>query len=278
MTFQDLILKLHEFWGAFGCILAQSAGLEVSTDTFHPATFFGVLGKRPWRAAYVQPSRSPTDSHYGDNPFRLYLYHQYQVILKPAPTDFQDIYLESLAGLNIDLKEHDLRFTSNNWNLPMLGARGLGWRVLLNGIEITQLTYLQQMANLALDPIAGTITYNLEWMALFIQGVENFFELAWNESCKYSQLRGEEEQQFSVYNCLADLESIIKILELSEVEAQRCLANNLFFPAYDYTLKCAHLLNILTARRAISPAEQERFIKRIQNLARECAKQYLNIS
>jgi len=281
MTFQALRLKLHEFWSAQGCIFPQSADSSVSSNTFPPATFFGVLGKKPGRVAYVQSSRCPTASRYryGDNHFKLHLHHQYQVILKPPPADFQDVYLESLVGLGIDFKEHDLRFMPHNWNLPLLGAQGLGWQVLLNGQKISQLTYLQQMAGMALDPVSGVITYHLELLALFLQEVESAFFLAWNEACKYGQLWQEEEHQFSVYNyAVADRASLMKILELSEIEAQRCLAHNLFFPAYAYALKCAHLLNILTARREKGLPEQERFIKRIQDLVKKCAKQYLSLT
>lgn len=287
MHFQELILNFHGFWKAQGCLLEQPYDVEAGAGTFHPATFFGALGKAPWRVAYVQPSRRPTDGRYAaferkressaaSNPLRMHLHHQYQVLLKPPPEDIQELYLKSLEYLGISLKENDIKFVHNDWNAPTLGAWGLGWEVWLNGLEITQFTYFQQVGGIDLSPISVGLAYGLERIAMFIQGIDNVFELAWSESLKYGELQREEERQFSTYNFdKADIEKSFKLFELSENEAKRCLEHGLYLPAYDYTLKCSHLFNILEARKAISVTERERFIQRVQALAEGCAEQYL---
>ena len=276
MYFQELILKFHEFWKTQGCLLEQPYDVEAGAGTFHPATFFGALGKAPWRVAYVQPSRRPADGRYADNPVRMHLHHQYQVLLKPPPDNIQELYLKSLEHLGINLKENDIKFVHNDWNAPTLGAWGLGWEVWLNGLEITQFTYFQQVGGVDLSPISVELAYGLERIAMFIQNVDNVFDLVWSEFIKYDQLQREEERQFSVYNFeKADIERSLKLFELSESEAKRCLEHGLYLPAYDYTLKCSHLFNILEARKAIGTTERERFIQRIQELAKGCAERYL---
>lgn len=276
MNFQELILKFHEFWEAQGCLLEQSYDVEVGAGTFHPATFFRALGKKPWRVAYVQPSRRPADGRYAENPLRMHLHHQYQVLLKPPPENIQELYLKSLEHLDISYKENDVKFVHNDWNAPTLGAWGLGWEVWLNGLEITQFTYFQQVGGINLEPICVELAYGLERIAMFIQGTDNVFELAWNESLKYGKLQSEEERQFSIYNFeRADIERSFKLFDLGECEAKRCLDQGLYLPAYDYTLKCSHLFNILEARKAIGTTERERFVQRIKELAKGCAELYL---
>ncbi len=276
MNFQEMILRLHHFWSEQGCVLEQPYDVEVGAGTFNPATFFGVLGKRPWRVAYVEPSRRPTDGRYGENPFRMHLHHQYQVILKPPPPDIQELYLESLESLGIELADHDVKFFHDNWNSPTLGAWGVGWQVELDGMEITQFTYFQQMGGLELDPVSVELTYGLERIAMFLQGVDDVFQLRWNDELTYGELQREEERQFSRYNFEeADVPTILRWFELAEEEAKRLLEKGLYLPAYDYTLKCSHLFNILDARGAISVTERERYIGRIQELARGCAERYL---
>ncbi|MFQ6089916.1 MAG: glycine--tRNA ligase subunit alpha [Candidatus Bipolaricaulia bacterium] len=276
MNFQEMILGLHRFWQEEGCLLEQPYGQELGAGTFNPATFFGVLGPRPWRVAYVEPSRRPTDGRYGENPFRMYLHHQYQVILKPTPKDVQDLYLASLASLGIRLKEHDVKFSRDNWNSPTLGAWGLGWQVEFDGMEITQFTYFQQMGGIDLDPVSVELTYGLERIAMFLQGVDDVYRLRWNEDLTYGDVQREEERQFSIYNFEeADVPTVLELFELAEREAERLLEKGLYLPAYDYTLKCSHLFNVLDARGAISVTERERYIRRIQGLARGCAHAYL---
>lgn len=276
MHLQELILNLHEFWRAQGCLLEQPYDVEAGAGTFHPATFFGALGKAPWRVAYVQPSRRPADGRYADNPVRMHLHHQYQVLLKPPLENIQELYLKSLEYVGISFKENDIKFVHNDWDAPTLGAWGLGWEVWLNGLEITQFTYFQQVGGIDLSPVSVELAYGLERIAMFIQGIDNVFELAWSESLKYGQLQREEERQFSTYNFeRADIEGGLKLFELSENEAKRCLEHGLYLPAYDYTLKCSHLFNILEARKAISKTFRERFIQRIQELAKGCAELYL---
>ena len=276
MYFQEMILKFHNFWQERGCLLEQPYDLEVGAGTFNPATFFGVLGPKPWRVAYVEPSRRPTDGRYGENPFRMHLHHQYQVILKPAPEEIQDLYLESLESLGIKLKEHDVKFSRDNWNSPTLGAWGLGWQVELDGMEITQFTYFQQMGGIDLEPVSVELTYGLERIAMFLQGVDDVYQLRWNREVTYGEVQQEEERQFSVYNFEeADVPTLLQSFELAEGEAKRLLQKGLYLPAYDQALKCSHLFNILDARGAISVTERERYIRRIQELARGCACAYL---
>lgn len=277
MNFQDLILKLHNFWKDKGCILEHPHDIEVGAGTFNPATFFGCLGEKPWRVAYVEPSRRPTDGRYGDNPLRMRFYYQYQVILKPTPDHIQDLYLDSLRDMGIDLSQHDLRFVKDDWQSPTLGAWGLGWEVWLDGMEITQFTYFQQMGGIDLDPISIELTYGLERIAMFIQDVDHFVDLKWNDDITYGELKLEPEREFCKYNFeKADIDRTLKLYELNEEEAKSNLKEDLVFPAYDHTLKCSHLFNILDARRALSITERERYIQRIQDLAKGCASAYLN--
>ncbi|NOX44224.1 MAG: glycine--tRNA ligase subunit alpha [Caldiserica bacterium] len=277
-TFQDLVLALHEYWRDRGCVIFEPYDVEKGAGTFNPATFFGCLGPDPWRVAYVEPSRRPTDGRYGENPIRLRLHHQYQVILKPPPPDIQDLYLGSLEYVGIDLREHDVKFSEDDWESPTLGAWGVGWQVWLDEMEITQFTYFQQMGGIDLDPVSVELTYGLERIALFLQGVESAFELRWSEDVKYGEIWHEKERQFSIYNFeQADVERIRRMFELAEAEARACLEAGLVFPAYDHTLHCSHLFNVLDARGAISVAERESYIARIRELARACAQNYLKL-
>ena len=276
MNFQDLLLSLQEFWKAQGCVLEQPYDVEVGAGTFHPATFFGVLGGPPWRAAYVEPSRRPTDGRFGDNPIRMQFYYQFQVILKPAPDNVQDLYLRSLASLGVDVKTHDIRFEKDDWKSPTLGASGLGWQVVLDGLEISQFTYFQQMGGIELSPISCELTYGTERIAMVLQNVETVWDLQWNEQRTYGELRLRSERESCTYNFeAADVPTLLHLFEAHETEAQRLLKAKLVFPAYEQTLKCSHLFNLLDARRAISTTERERFIQRVQDLARGCARVYL---
>jgi glycyl-tRNA synthetase alpha chain len=274
--FQGLVLRFHDYWKAQGCTLLGPYDLEKGAGTFNPATFFGCLGKKPWRVAYVEPSRRPTDGRYGENPIRLRLHHQYQVILKPPPASVQDLYLWSLAHLGIVLRDHDVKFSEDDWESPTLGAWGMGWQVWLDEMEITQFTYFQMMGGVDLDPVSVELTYGLERIALFLQGVESAFDLRWSPALSYGELWHEPERQFSVYNFeRASVERVRAMFELAEAEAKDCLSAGLVFPAYDHTLRCSHLFNVLDARGAIAVAERESQIARIRALARECARAYL---
>jgi glycyl-tRNA synthetase alpha chain len=276
MHFQDLILTLQAYWRDQGCLLEQPYDLEVGAGTFHPATFFGVLGEKPWRVAYVEPSRRPTDGRYADNPIRMQAFYQYQVILKPAPDDVQDLYLQSLVRLGIDLQRHDLRFEKDDWKGPTLGAAGMGWQVVLDGLEISQFTYFQQMGGIELEPVSCELTYGTERIAMTLQGVESVWDLCWDETHTYGKLKGASERQFCRYNFeAADIGLTSKLFELHEGEARRLLEADLIYPTYEQAIKCSHLFNLLDARRAISVTERERYIQRIQTLARGCAKRYL---
>ncbi|MBI5025662.1 MAG: glycine--tRNA ligase subunit alpha [Nitrospirae bacterium] len=278
MYFQDLILKLHGFWSQKGCIIHQPYDIEVGAGTFNPATFFRVLGPEPWRAAYVEPSRRPTDGRYGENPNRLQHYYQYQVILKPSPIDSQDIYLESLSLLGIDPLKHDIRFVEDDWESPTLGAWGLGWEVWLDGMEITQFTYFQHVGGLELKPVSVEITYGLERIAMYLQEVDNVFALKWNEIVSYGDIHHEGEVEFSKYNFdEADIEMHLRIFEMYEKEAIRLSRQGLIFPAYDCCLKCSHTFNMLDARGALSVTERTGYIARVRNLAKLCAEGYLKL-
>ncbi|MCS7217038.1 MAG: glycine--tRNA ligase subunit alpha [Candidatus Bipolaricaulota bacterium] len=275
-TFQDLVLALHRFWRAQGCALMEPYDLEKGAGTFNPATFFGVLGPRPWRVAYVEPSRRPADGRYGENPIRFGLHHQYQVILKPPPPDIQDLYLRSLEAVGLDLKEHDVKFSHDDWESPTLGAWGVGWQVWLDGMEITQFTYFQQMGGVDLDPVSVELTYGLERIALFLQGQESAFDLKWAEWLTYGELFRERERQFSVYHfARANVERARQMFDFHEAEAKECLSLGLVYPAYDHTLRCSHLFNTLDARGALATAERETYIARVRALARACAETYL---
>jgi len=276
MTFQDIILRLQDFWAGEGCLIAQPHGIEVGAGTFNPATFFRVLGPEPWRAAYVEPSRRPADGRYGDNPHRLRQHYQYQVIIKPAPPDIQQIYLQSLRSLGIEPKRHDIRFMEDDWEAPTLGAWGLGWEVWLDGMEITQFTYFQQVGSLDLNPIPVEITYGLERIAMYIQEKDNVFDIIWTGNISYGQVHHQGEVEFSKYNFQeANVQMLHKLFEVYEEEANQSLAKNLILPAYDYVLKCSHTFNILDARKAISVAERTGYIARVRDLARRCAQGYL---
>ncbi len=276
MYFQDVIFTLQKYWADQGCILQQPYDLEKGAGTFHPATFLRVLGPEPWRVAYVEPSRRPTDGRYGENPNRLQHYYQFQVIIKPAPEDSQELYLNSLKALGIDLTKHDVRFVEDDWESPTLGAWGLGWEVWLDGMEITQFTYFQQAGGIDLDPISLEITYGLERITMYLQEVDNVFDIKWNEKIKYGDVHLQTEIQFSKYNFEeADIEMLFKLFDMYEAEAIRLLEKDLVLPAYDYTLKCSHTFNLLDARGAISVTERMRYILKVRKLANMCASGYL---
>jgi glycyl-tRNA synthetase alpha chain len=276
MTFQELILSLQRFWTDRGCVLQQPYDIEVGAGTFNPATFFRVLGPDPWRVAYVEPSRRPTDGRYGENPNRLQHYYQFQVVLKPAPEDVQGLYLQSLASLGLKAEEHDIRFVEDDWESPTLGAWGLGWEVWLDGMEITQFTYFQEVGGIELDPISVELTYGLERIAMYLQGVDNVFDLTWTEGVKYGYIHHPTEVEFSRYNFEeADVAMLSSCFNMYEKEASALIGKGLILPAYDYCLKTSHLFNLLDARKAISVAERTGYIARVRNLARRCAEGYI---
>jgi glycyl-tRNA synthetase alpha chain len=275
MYFQDIIMELNRFWSEQGCVLQQPYDMEVGAGTFHPATLLRSLGPEPWKAAYVQPSRRPTDGRYGENPNRLQHYYQYQVVIKPSPLEIQDMYLASLKRFGLNLLEHDIRFVEDDWESPTLGAWGLGWEVWLDGMEITQFTYFQQAGSLDLQPITVEITYGLERIAMYLQKVENVYNLAWNGEVSYGEIFHQAEVEFSTFNFEeANVEALIGFFDTYEAEANRLVAKGLILPAYDYCLKCSHTFNLLDARKAISVAERTRYIGRIRNIARQVAMQY----
>jgi glycyl-tRNA synthetase alpha chain len=275
MYFQDIIMELNRFWAEQGCVIQQPYDMEVGAGTFHPATLLRALGPEPWKAAYVQPSRRPTDGRYGENPNRLQHYYQYQVVIKPSPLEIQDMYLESLKRFDLNLLEHDIRFVEDDWESPTLGAWGLGWEVWLDGMEITQFTYFQQAGSLDLQPITVEITYGLERIAMYLQKVENVYHLAWNENVSYGEIFHQAEIEFSTFNFEeANVEALIGFFDTYESEAHKLVAKGLILPAYDYCLKCSHTFNLLDARKAISVAERTRYIGRIRNIARQVAMQY----
>ncbi|HUV12224.1 MAG TPA: glycine--tRNA ligase subunit alpha [Acidobacteriota bacterium] len=275
-TFQGIVHSLSEFWMEYGCVMQQPYDVEVGAGTMHPETFFRVLGPQPYQVAYVQPSRRPTDGRYGENPNRVYRHFQLQVILKPAPEDVQDVYLESLKALGIPLEKNDLRFEEDNWESPTLGAWGIGWQVLLNGLEITQFTYFQQAGGVDLYPISAEITYGLERISTFIAEKESVYDLNWNDRFTYGDVRHREEYEFSRYNFeLADKKMLFQLFDLYEQESLRCLEANCLLPAYDYCLKCSHAFNLLDSRGAISVTERVGIINRVRNLAVSIAQQYV---
>ncbi|MCD6151713.1 MAG: glycine--tRNA ligase subunit alpha [Deltaproteobacteria bacterium] len=276
MNFQDVILTLEKYWVAKGCIIQQPYDLEVGAGTFNPATFLRSLGPEPFNVAYVEPSRRPTDGRYGENPNRLQHYYQYQVILKPSPIDIQELYLDSLKVLGIDPLAHDIRFVEDDWESPTLGAWGLGWEVWLDGMEITQFTYFQQVGGFDLKPISGEITYGLERIAMYLQGVDNVFDLQWNDKVKYGQIHHQSEVEWSRYNFEeADVEMLQKLFDMFEAEGQRLAEKNMVLPLYDCCLKCSHTFNMLDARGAISVTERTSYIGRVRNLAKLSAENYL---
>jgi glycyl-tRNA synthetase alpha chain len=276
MEFQKLIMELQRFWAEKGCLIVQPYDVEVGAGTFNPATFLRVLGPEPWKAAYVEPSRRPTDGRYGENPNRLQHYYQFQVILKPAPYDAQELYLESLKWIGIDPLEHDIRFVEDDWESPTLGAWGLGWEVWLDGMEITQFTYFQQAGGFDLDPISVEITYGLERIAMYVQGVASVFELIWSDGITYGEIHHQGEVEWSYYNFQeASLPMLFQLFDSFEAECKRLIEKDLVLPAYDYCLKCSHTFNLLDARGALSVAERTRYILRVRELAKMCAEKYL---
>lgn len=277
-TFQEVIFRLESYWAGRGCLIQQPYDIEVGAGTMHPETFFRVLGPEPYRVAYVQPSRRPADGRYGENPNRLYKHIQLQVILKPAPADVQGLYLKSLEALGIRLREHDLRFDEDNWGAPTLGAWGIGWQVVLDGLEITQFTYFQQCGGFDLDPVSVELTYGLERIAAFLQDCTNVFEIAWAPGVSYADVRLEEERQFSAYSFeSADPDVCRKMFELYEREALNLLgsARPPVLPAYDLCLKCSHLFNVLDSRGAISTTDRASLIARVRAIACRAASIYL---
>jgi glycyl-tRNA synthetase alpha chain len=275
-TLQDMILRLSEFWANAGCVLAQPLDLEVGAGTMHPETFLRVLGPEPWRVAYVQPSRRPADGRYGDNPFRLGKHLQFQVILKPSPIDVQSLYLRSLEAIGLDLAVHDLRFEEDNWEAPTLGAWGVGWQVMLDGMEITQFTYFQQAGGLELSPISAEITYGLERLTMFLSQSRSIYDIEWVAGLRYGQVRRQEEVEFSRYYFeVADVAFLQQQFEGLEGEARRCLTAGLVLPAYECALKCSQTFNVLDARGAVSVTERVGLMKRVRDLAVACAKLYV---
>ncbi len=280
-TFQELILRLQQFWAQRGCVVLQPLDMEVGAGTFHPATFLRAVGPENWNAAYVQPSRRPTDGRYGENPNRLQHYYQFQVVMKPSPLEFQQIYLESLAALGIDTDIHDVRFVEDNWESPTLGAWGLGWEVWLNGMEVTQFTYFQQAGGLECYPVTGEITYGIERIAMYLQGVDSIYDLVWAEGpsgkVTYGDVFHQNEVEMSRYNFEeADVDYLFGFFDQCEREALRLVEAGLPLPAYEMVMKASHSFNLLDARHAISVTERQRFILRVRTLARAVAQAYFN--
>lgn len=279
MTFQELIFKLQQFWADYGCVIQQPYDMEVGAGTFHPATFLRAIGPEPWNGAYVQTSRRPTDGRYGDNPNRLQHYYQYQVLLKPSPADVQDLYLSSIRELGVDPLTHDIRFVEDNWESPTLGAWGLGWEVWLNGMEISQFTYFQQVGGLDCKPVSGEITYGLERIAMHLQNVDSVYDLIWTNTpagdVSYGDIYHQNEVEMSKYNFeKADTSSLFDWFDTCEQQSQALIELNLPLPAYEMVLKASHTFNLLDARHAISVTERQRYILRVRSLARAVAKSY----
>lgn len=276
MTFQELILSLQNYWAAQGCIIQQPYDIEKGAGTFNPATFLRALGPEPWNVAYVEPSRRPTDGRYGENPNRLQHYYQFQVLLKPSPQNIQDLYLDSLRSFGIDPLAHDIRFVEDDWESPTLGAWGLGWEVWLDGMEITQFTYFQQCGGIDLKPIPGEITYGIERIAMYLQGVDNVYDLEWVKGIRYGDVHHQTEVEFSHYNFEeADTAMLFQLFNMYEKESVRLVEKKLVFPAYDFVLKCSHAFNLLDARGAISVTERASYIGRVRNMAKLCAAAYV---
>jgi glycyl-tRNA synthetase alpha chain len=281
LTFQELILGLQRFWGENGCVVLQPLDLEVGAGTFHPATFLRALGPENWNAAYVQPSRRPGDGRYGENPNRLQHYYQFQVVMKPSPADFQDRYLDSLRSLGLDPLEHDVRFVEDNWESPTLGAWGLGWEVWLNGMEVSQFTYFQQAGGLECFPVTGEITYGIERLAMYLQGVESVYDLVWSETptgtVTYGDVFHQNEVEMSHFNFEhADVPQLLNYFEFCETEAERLVSLQLALPAYEFVMKASHAFNLLDARHAIGVTERQRYILRVRALARMAAHAYVD--
>ena len=278
LSFQDIIMNLQKFWGRNGCVILQPYDMEVGAGTFHPATTLRSLGPKPWKAAYVQPSRRPTDGRYGKNPNRLQHYYQYQVIIKPSPKNIKQLYLKSLATIGIDVKNHDIRFIEDDWESPTLGAAGLGWEVWCDGMEITQFTYFQQMTAIECKPVPVEITYGLERLCMFVQGKNNVFDLDWNnDGVKYKEVFFQAEKEFSAYNFeFANTDTLLKNFENTENECKSLLEKKLSLPAYDQCLKASHIFNLLDARGVIGVAERTGYIARIRELAKGCGALWLS--
>ena len=278
LSFQDIIMNLQKFWGKYGCIILQPYDIEIGAGTFHPATTLRSLGSKPWKAAYVQPSRRPTDGRYGENPNRLQHYYQFQVIIKPSPKDIKQIYLKSLASIGIDTKKHDIRFVEDDWESPTLGATGLGWEVWCDGMEVTQFTYFQQMTGIECKPVPVELTYGLERLCMFVQGKKNVYDLDWNnEGVKYKEVFFQAEKEFSAYNFEhANTETLLKTFEFAEAECKALLEKKLALPAYDQCLKASHVFNLLDARGVIGVAERTGYINRIRELAKGSGAAWLS--
>jgi glycyl-tRNA synthetase alpha chain len=275
LTFQQIILRLQEFWDHRGCALLQPYDMEMGAGTFHTATFLRAIGPEPWKAAYVQPSRRPKDGRYGENPNRLQHYYQYQVVLKPSPLEIQELYLKSLEVLGIDPRKNDIRFVEDDWESPTLGAWGLGWEVWLNGMEVTQFTYFQEVGSLPCRPVLGEITYGLERLAMYLQGVENVFDLVWTEGLTYRDVYHQNEVEQSVYNFeKSNVPLLFQQFNEYEAEAKRLIEGGLALPGYEMVLKCSHTFNLLDARGAISVTERAAYIGRVRALARLVAQTY----
>ena len=278
LSFQDIIMSLQKFWGKYGCVILQPYDVEVGAGTFHPATTLRSLGPKPWKAAYVQPSRRPTDGRYGENPNRLQHYYQFQVIIKPSPKDIKQTYLKSLASIGIDTKKHDIRFVEDDWESPTLGAAGLGWEVWCDGMEVTQFTYFQQMTGIECKPVPVELTYGLERLCMFVQGKKNVYDLDWNnEGVKYKEVFFQAEKEFSAYNFEhANTETLLKTFEFAETECKALLEKKLALPAYDQCLKASHVFNLLDARGVIGVAERTGYINRIRELAKGSGAAWLS--
>lgn len=277
MTFQELLLELQRYWSSKGCIIYQPYDLEKGAGTFHPATFLRCLGPEPWKVAYVEPSRRPTDGRYGDNPNRLQHYYQFQVLIKPSPDNIQELYLESLKKVGIKPLEHDIRFVEDDWESPTLGAWGLGWEVWLDGMEITQFTYFQQAGGIDLDPISVEITYGTERIAMYLQEVENVYDVEWTKGITYGEIHHRDEIEFSKYNFEhSNYDMLRSLFDMYEKECEALIKNKLAIPAYDYCLKCSHTFNLLDARGVIGVSERANYIGRVRNLAKYCAETYLD--
>lgn len=276
MNFQTVITKLNSYWAKQGCVLIQPYDMEVGAGTFHPATLLRALGPEPWKAAYVQPSRRPTDGRYGENPNRLQHYYQYQVLLKPSPIDVQQLFLESMKTLGVNPLEHDIRFVEDDWESPTLGASGLGWEVWLDGMEVTQFTYFQVTGSVEVKPVSVELTYGLERICMYLQEVDNVFDLKWNDDITYRDVYHQQEVEQSTYNFeIADANLLFDLFEKYENEAHRIIKQKLIVPAYEYCLKCSHTFNLLDARGVISVTQRTGYIKRIRDIARACSKAYI---
>ena len=276
MYFQDVILNLQRFWSRKGCVLVQPYDIEVGAGTFHPATLLRALGPEPWNVAYVQPSRRPTDGRYGDNPYRLQHYYQFQVILKPSPGDVQDLFLKSIKALGIDPMDHDIRFVEDDWESPTLGASGLGWEVWLDGMEISQFTYFQMAGSIEVHPVPVELTYGLERICMYLQDVDSVFDIKWNKHLTYGDIHHQQEVEQSTYNFeTADVKMLLESFNNLETESRKNAEASLVLPSYECCLKCSHLFNMLDARGAISVTQRTGYIARIRDLARLCAQKYI---